>query len=113
MVVETCLVDMHMKCESLDITRRLFEGMHKKSIVCWNVVIVGLGSNGHGVEDVRLFYQMVREGELMDDLTFLAVLSDFTHGGLVEEGLDIFDKNRSEFRIEPKMEHYGCLAREG
>lgn len=109
-VVETSLVDMYMKCASLDLARRLFEGMRKRSVVSWNVMIVGLGANGHGVDAIGLFHQMEREGAQMDDLTLLAVLSACTHGGLVDEGLGIFGRMRNDFRIEPKVEHYGCIV---
>ncbi|KAG1365373.1 pentatricopeptide repeat-containing protein [Cocos nucifera] len=109
-VVQTALIDMYMKCGSLDLARRLFYSMRKRSVVTWNVMIVGLGANGYGGEAVELFYQMEKEGALMDDLTFLAVLTACAHAGLVTKGWEIFERMRSDFRITPKAEHYGCLV---
>lgn len=109
-VVRTALIDMYMNCGSLDLARRLFDSMCERSVVTWNVMIVGLGANGYGGEAVDLFYQMEKEGALMDDLTFLAVLTACTHAGLVAKGWEIFERMRSDFRITPKAEHYGCLV---
>ncbi|URE10538.1 PPR repeat [Musa troglodytarum] len=109
-VVETALIDMYMKCGSLDLARLLFDEMPRKSVVTWSVMIVGLGMNGFGCEAVELFYQMERRGATMDDLTFLGVLTACTHARLVCEGREIFDRMRRDFRVEPKVEHYGCLV---
>ncbi|XP_020244368.1 pentatricopeptide repeat-containing protein At3g29230-like [Asparagus officinalis] len=109
-VVNTSLVDMYMKCGSLDLARRVFEGMRAKSVVSWNVMIVGLGTNGRGVEALELFYHMLKQGAPMDDLTFLGVLTACTHTGLVDEGFDIFHRMKNEFGSEPKIEHYGCIV---
>ncbi|CAL9055499.1 unnamed protein product [Musa banksii] len=109
-VVETALVDMYMKCGSLDLARLLFDEMPRRSVVTWSVMIVGLGMNGFGCEAVELFYQMERRGATMDDLTFLGVLTACTHARLVCEGREIFDRMRRDFRVEPKVEHYGCLV---
>ncbi|KAJ0984457.1 hypothetical protein J5N97_002813 [Dioscorea zingiberensis] len=109
-VVQTALVDMYMKCGRLDLARRLFESMTERSVASWNVMIVGLGNNGHGTEAVELFYLMEQEGVLMDDLTLLGVLTACTHAGLVDKGLSIFDRMMIGCRIAPKVEHYGCVV---
>ncbi|KAL6223949.1 hypothetical protein ACLB2K_002806 [Fragaria x ananassa] len=44
-----------------------------------------------------------------DDITFIGVLSACSHGGLVDEGRNLFDSMRKDYGIEPKLEHYGCL----
>ncbi|KAJ0960908.1 hypothetical protein J5N97_001206 [Dioscorea zingiberensis] len=84
--------------------------MTERSVASWNVMIVGLGNNGHGTEAVELFYLMEREGVLMDDLTLLGVLTACTHAGLVDKGLSIFDRMMIDCRIAPKVEHYGCVV---
>ncbi|PKA62199.1 Pentatricopeptide repeat-containing protein [Apostasia shenzhenica] len=109
-VVQTALIDMYMKCGNLEEGRRLFEEMNGKSVVSWNVMIVGLGTNGCEAEALDLFYRVEREGAKLDDLTFLGALTACTHGGLISEGIQIFDRMRSDFNIQPKPEHYGCLV---
>lgn len=109
-VVQTALIDMYMKCGSLDLASDVFDSMCERSVVTWNVMIVGLGSNGCGRLALEIFHKMERERAPMDDLTFLGVLTACTHTGLVSEGLEIFERMKSEFGIEPKVEHYGALV---
>ncbi|XP_072998582.1 pentatricopeptide repeat-containing protein At2g20540-like [Typha latifolia] len=108
-VVQTALIDMYMKCGSSDLAMKLFDSTPERSTITWNVMIVGLGTNGYGYLAIKLFYQMEREGILMDDLTFLGILTACTHAGLVSEGLLIFEGMKNDFGIEPKVEHYGAL----
>lgn len=109
-VILTALIDMYMKCGSLEVARRLFEKMHGRSVVTWNVMIVGLGINGREIEAVEVYHRMEREGAFMDDLTFLGVLTACSHGGLISEAMRIFSRMKNDFKTEPKVEHYGCLV---
>ncbi|XP_058072903.1 pentatricopeptide repeat-containing protein At3g29230-like [Magnolia sinica] len=109
-VAQTALIDMYMKCGSLDHARRLFENMPERNVISSNVMIVGLGNNGFGEEALELFCQMERAGAPMDDLTFLGALTACSHAGLVSEGLRIFDRMRNAYKIQPKVEHYGCFV---
>ncbi|XP_077243444.1 pentatricopeptide repeat-containing protein At1g08070, chloroplastic-like [Tasmannia lanceolata] len=109
-VVQTALVDMYMKCGSLDYARGIFESMPERNTISWNVMIVGLGINGCGKAALVLFSQMEREGIFMDDVTFLGVLIACTHAGLESDGLRIFERMGTSYGMEPKVEHYGCLV---
>ncbi|OVA13162.1 Pentatricopeptide repeat [Macleaya cordata] len=109
-VVQTALVDMFMKCGSLNEARRTFNNMLERSVISWNVMIVGLGINGYGEEALAIFAQMERQGVFMDDLTLLSVLSACNHAGLVTEGLHIFKRMTDAYGVEPKVEHYSCLV---
>ncbi|XP_057963656.1 pentatricopeptide repeat-containing protein ELI1, chloroplastic-like isoform X2 [Malania oleifera] len=109
-VVETTLVDMYMKCGSLDEACKTFNNMSERNIISWNVMIFGLGINGFGKEALEYLAQMEMEGVSMDDLIFLGVLTACSHAGLVTEGLHVFDRMRRVYGIEPKVEHYGCLV---
>ncbi|KAI9176880.1 hypothetical protein LWI28_016353 [Acer negundo] len=109
-LVQTALMDMYMKCGSLDEGRRIFYSMPKKTVVSYNVMIVGLGINGFGEEALECFAQMEREGIPKDDLIFLGVLTACSHAGLVTEGFHIFERMKKDYRVEPKVEHYNCLV---
>ncbi|CAM0884318.1 unnamed protein product [Alopecurus aequalis] len=109
-VVKTALIDMYMKCGRLDLAMLIFESMPDKSVVTWNVMIVGLGTHSRGRDAVKLFYQMESEGAPMDDLSVLAALTACTHAGLISEGLGIFHRMRKDLGIDPKVEHYGALV---
>jgi pentatricopeptide repeat protein len=109
-VVQTALIDMYMKCGRLDLAMSIFESMDEKTVVTWNVMIVGLGTHSYGLDAVQLFHRMEAEGAPMDDLSILAVLTACTHAGMVSEGLEIFHRMKKDFRINPKVEHYGALV---
>ncbi|PNT73445.1 pentatricopeptide repeat-containing protein At3g29230 [Brachypodium distachyon] len=109
-VVQTALIDMYMKCGRLDLGKLIFESMPDKSVVTWNVMIIGLGTHSCGLHAVKLFYQMEAEGAPIDDLSVLAVLTACTHAGLISEGLGIFHRMRKDFGMDPKVEHYGALV---
>lgn len=107
-VVQTALVDMYMKCGRTDEACTIFSSMTETNVVTWNVMIAGLGMNGFGREALDCFAQMETKGIPMDDLIFVSVLTACSHAGLVTEGLNIF-YGMATHRIEPKLEHYGCL----
>jgi pentatricopeptide repeat protein len=109
-VVQTALIDMYMKCGRLDLAMLIFESMAERSVVTWNVMIVGLGTHGYGLDAVMLFHRMEAERVAVDDLSLLAILTACTHAGLVSEGLEIFHRMKKDFGIDPKIEHYGALV---
>jgi pentatricopeptide repeat protein len=109
-VVQTALIDMYMKCGRLDLAMSIFDNMDEKTVVTWNVIIVGLGTHSYGLDAVQLFHRMEAGGAPMDDLSILAVLTACTRVGMVSEGLEIFHRMKKDFRINPKVEHYGALV---
>ncbi|KAL5222221.1 hypothetical protein ABZP36_026934 [Zizania latifolia] len=108
-VVQTALIDMYMKCGRLDLAKSIFESMPEKSVITWNVMILGLGTHGYGLDAIKLFNQMETERVPMDDLSVLAILTCCTHAGLVSEGLGIFYRMGKDLGLDPKVEHYGAM----
>ena len=45
---------------------------------------------------INSFHKMLRQG--------------IKHAGLVDEGLEYFDRMSGEFGVNPKVEHYGCVV---
>ncbi|CAK9161363.1 unnamed protein product [Ilex paraguariensis] len=107
-VAKTALVDMYMKCGSINEACTMFNSMIERNVVTWNVMIAGLGINGLEKAALEYFALMEMRGIRMDDLIFVSVLTACSHAGFVAEGLNIFDRMRTH-GIEPKLEHYGCL----
>lgn len=108
--VQTALVDMYMKCGSIDEARRMFNSMKRKNTVSYNVMIAGLGMNGFGEEALECYTRMERENIPKDDLIFLSVLTACSHSGLVGEGIQIFEGMKRDSIPEPKLEHFGCFV---
>ncbi|XP_056158252.1 pentatricopeptide repeat-containing protein At2g20540-like isoform X2 [Syzygium oleosum] len=110
-VVQAALLDMYMKCGSVNEASRAFYSMSERNAICYSVMIFGYGTNGHGKKALELFRQMVWERNVwIDDMLFLAVLTACSHAGFVYEGLCIFEQMKGAYGIEPKLEHYSCLV---
>ncbi|MED6180003.1 hypothetical protein PIB30_006120 [Stylosanthes scabra] len=109
-LLSTCLLTMYAKCGAMDLARDVFNEMPVKSVVSWNSMIMAYGLHGSGDKALELFLEMEKSGTLPNDGTFISVLSACTHAGMVMEGWWYFDLMRRVYRIEPKVEHYGCMV---
>lgn len=111
-VVETSLIDMYAKCGSLEKGMCVFRKMAEKNRFSYSVMISGLAMHGRGIEALRVFSEMLEEkwAAPPDDIVYVGVLNACSHAGLVEEGLEYFNKMRFEHKIEPTIQHYGCMV---
>lgn len=108
-VLGTALIDMYSKCGCLNKAADIFDIMRRKDVKLWTAMISCYGFHGQAKKAVMLFYRMEDEGFMPNEVTFLAVLSACSHGGLVLEGIDCFVKMVQEYGFPPKIEHYGCM----
>ncbi|XP_044503043.1 pentatricopeptide repeat-containing protein At3g29230-like [Mangifera indica] len=109
-LLSTALLTMYAKCGAMDLARNVFNEMPEKSVVSWNSMIMGYGIHGEGDKALEMFMEMEKRGPTPNDATFVCVLSACTHGGLVLEGWWCFDLMQRVYKIEPKVEHYGCMV---
>lgn len=108
-ILETSLVDMYMKCGSIEKALALFNRMNLKNRHSYTVIISGLAIHGHGREALGHFSEMLEQGIEPDDAVYVSVLSACRHAGLVQEGLELFNKMQLEHQIQPTIQHYGCI----
>ncbi|XP_068649961.1 pentatricopeptide repeat-containing protein At5g08510 [Aristolochia californica] len=109
--VSNALLEMYAKCGRIDQAREVFEVLGRRRNACsWNSMIMGLAVHGRWREALDLFHEMLVEGVIPDDITFVAVLLACTHGGMVDEGWRLFDSMEKDFLITPKLQHYGCMV---
>eukprot|EP00253_Pinus_taeda_P021230 PITA_21230 len=101
---------MYAKCGSIEIAQQLFDGMSKRDLISWNAIIGGYGMHGHGDEALELFSQMQQTGVKLDHITFIGILTAYSHSGLVHEGRQCFDCMSREYCITPRLEHYACMV---
>ncbi|XP_058086024.1 putative pentatricopeptide repeat-containing protein At5g37570 [Magnolia sinica] len=106
----TALLTMYAKCGDMDSAREIFEKMPERSVVSWNSMIMGYAMHGHGEKALEVFLEMEKRGLMPNDVTFICVLCACAHGGMVLEGWWYFDLMRRVYKIEPKVEHYGCMV---
>ncbi|XP_052204673.1 LOW QUALITY PROTEIN: pentatricopeptide repeat-containing protein ELI1, chloroplastic-like [Diospyros lotus] len=106
----TALVDMYSKCGALEDAHLVFDMIKDKDVVAWNSMIVGYAMHGFTQDALRLFHNMCRTGLQPTDITFIGILSACAHAGSVSEGWRFFHLMKEEHRIQPKIEHYGCMV---
>ncbi|XP_011624645.1 pentatricopeptide repeat-containing protein At2g29760, chloroplastic-like [Amborella trichopoda] len=109
-LLSTALVDMYAKCGELEKAQLLFDGIQKKSLISWNVMIMGLAIHGRVKDCLETFAKMERDGFKPDSVTFVGVLSGCAHAGWLEGGRDYFHRMSEIYGISPKLEHYACMV---
>ncbi|KAG9451202.1 hypothetical protein H6P81_011167 [Aristolochia fimbriata] len=106
----TSLVDMYSKCGAVGDAHRVFETMVEKDVMAWSGMIGGFAIHGFGREALQVFAEMKKRKVRPTAVTFTSVLSACSHSGLVEEGRRNFNSMQSDYKIEPQIEHYGCMV---
>ncbi|CAN4119150.1 unnamed protein product [Withania somnifera] len=108
--VNNSLIDVYCRCGCVELACQLFDRMMQRSLISWNSIIVGLAVNGHAADALQYFDLMQNEGFQPDAVTFTGVLTACSHAGLVEKGLKYFKALKKVHRINPRIEHYGCVV---
>ncbi|KAL8529078.1 hypothetical protein ACS0TY_006515 [Phlomoides rotata] len=106
----TALLNMYAKSGHLDEAFHIFNSIREKNLLSWTVMISCLANQGYGDEAFSLFTKMEEVGLRPDSVSFSAILSACSHGGLLDKGEELFKKMVNIYKIVPTMEHYGCLV---
>lgn len=111
------VLEMYINCGSMVDARRVFDHMPDRNLVSWNLMINGYAINGLGDDGLAMFEQMRKLGLQPDEHTFLAVLDACATADAIDEGFLHFESMKTEYGIEPGIEHYlgllGVLAKCG
>ncbi|KAH7567856.1 hypothetical protein ACOSQ2_010253 [Xanthoceras sorbifolium] len=108
-ITVTSLIDMYSKCGEIEDGLALFNHMPERDVVSWSGIIVGCGQNGRAKEAMTFFQEMIQSGLKPNEVTFLGVLSACRHAGWVEEAWSMLKSMKSEYGMEPHLEHYYCV----
>lgn len=103
------LVDMYVKCGSLEDASVMFDRLPKQSIGTWTALIAGYAQHNDYPSVLKSFKQMQKEGLRPNTVTFASLLSACSHMGLVYEGCHYFNSAREEYAILQTHEHYNCM----
>ncbi|XP_073124455.1 pentatricopeptide repeat-containing protein At4g16470 [Henckelia pumila] len=109
-VVCTSLMDMYFKCSSSYDASLVFDKCLERNVITWTALISGYGFNGRVVDVLGSFHQMINEGFRPNEITFLAVLSACSHGGLVNEGREYFSSMIRDYGVKPRGRHYAAIV---
>ncbi|KAG6392395.1 hypothetical protein SASPL_146612 [Salvia splendens] len=108
-VLMGALLDMYAKCGAVTEAAAVFNQLSRRDLVSWTSMIAAYGSHGQAPEALRLFDEMLQARVRPDRVTFLALMSGCSHGGLVDEGLRIFSLMEHDYGIRPTTAEYSCL----
>lgn len=106
----TALISMYGKTGCMDSAFEVFNGMSDKKVCTWNALMSSLACNGREKETLSMFEKMRVEGFHPNEITFVALLTACARAGLVELGLKWYQAMLPDFRVIPRMEHYGCVV---
>ncbi|CAM6098036.1 unnamed protein product [Calypogeia fissa] len=87
--VGTALLKMYFECGCIMEARHVFEGIEKRDLITWNVMIGGLAQHGCGHEAYQLFCQMRREGFKPDAFTYGSILNASASAGALDWVMEV------------------------
>ncbi|XP_020109972.1 pentatricopeptide repeat-containing protein At3g20730 [Ananas comosus] len=73
-IVQSALMDMHLKCGSFEDALCLFRRIERRDVISWNSLIGGCVLRGVVDNSFELFSSMLRDGLLPDHFTFGTIL---------------------------------------
>ncbi|KAI5062622.1 hypothetical protein GOP47_0023161 [Adiantum capillus-veneris] len=88
-VTGNTLVDMYAKCDSLVSAQGVFDKLLSRDLVAWNALVTGYAEHGEGTNAIDLFEQMLVEGVIPNEVTFLGILKACSTAGSLEKGQEI------------------------
>ncbi|KAJ7518193.1 hypothetical protein O6H91_21G058700 [Diphasiastrum complanatum] len=94
------LLDMYVKCGSIDEAYQLFGKLVKRDVVTWNTMIAGCAQYGQGQLALHLYEKMQKEGIVPNRVTFVSILKVCGILGVLDLGKVIHSqimKNGLEF----------------
>ncbi|GAB4826161.1 hypothetical protein Ancab_009028 [Ancistrocladus abbreviatus] len=107
--IGAAIVDMYAKCGSIKLAEMVNSRIWKPNLVSQNAMLSAYATHGLGQEGIAHFDEMLRDGYVPDEVTFLSVLSSCVHAGEVEMGLEIFDL-MDNFNVVPSLKHYTSMV---
>ncbi|CAL5031011.1 unnamed protein product [Urochloa decumbens] len=108
--LRTALVDLYTKSGRMDRAFDLFRGLRRRDLVSYSAMIVGCGMHGKLSEAVGLFKEMSDAKIDPNAVTFVGLLSAYSHAGLMEEARACFASMSTKYRINPSVEHYTIIV---
>eukprot|EP01018_Ginkgo_biloba_P030322 Gb_23083 [translate_table: standard] len=87
--VESALVDMYIKCSTVEFARQVFDKVSKSCVVSWNAMIAGYAQNGYANEALKLFRQMPTASLTPSTSTIVSILPACAHLAILQQGKEI------------------------
>ncbi|KAK9052089.1 hypothetical protein SSX86_028717 [Deinandra increscens subsp. villosa] len=109
-IVGTAILDMYSSYGDIMTSKKAFHQIINKNVISFSAMIAACGMNGLPHDALCLLTEMETCGIQPNSITLLSVLSACSHGGLINEGLSLFQKLIKSQEVKPSLEHYSCLV---
>ncbi|XP_051152952.1 pentatricopeptide repeat-containing protein At1g08070, chloroplastic isoform X2 [Andrographis paniculata] len=96
--IVNAMIDMYAKCGDLDTARSLFDGLRKKDLISWNVMIGGYSRASKYKEALEIFRLMQMNSVEPSKVTFLNMIPACAHSGALDLGKWIHKFVEKNFR---------------
>ncbi|CAM8991809.1 unnamed protein product [Rhodiola kirilowii] len=111
LIVRTSLINGYGKCGLVSDAREVFDELLLcMNVVGWNAMMAGYAQQGDSMLVLSLLRLMNGRGLFPDEYSFLAVLTSLVNAGLVDETEKWLKKMKTEYGVEPTIEHFACLV---
>ncbi|KAK8295708.1 hypothetical protein V6Z12_D05G078400 [Gossypium hirsutum] len=107
--VANSLLDFYTTCGEIDTARKLFDQIQHKDVASWNTMILGYGMLGELNLAISFFEALKEAGIEYDSVSYIAILSACSHGGLLDEGRKYFEAMKAQ-KFKPTEMHYACMV---
>ena len=101
---------MYAKSGNINQARQVFDKMLQRDVISWSTMIVGLANHGKAPEAIKLFQDMQKTTIKPNKITFVGFLSACAHSGFLEIRLKYFNSMKTDYNLNPGIQHYGCLV---
>lgn len=106
----TALIDMFSRCGDPESAMSIFDSLSNRDVSAWTAAIRAMAMAGNAKRAIELFNEMIEQGLKPDGVVFVGVLTACSHGGLVQQGKEIFDSMEKLHGVSPQDVHYGCMV---
>lgn len=102
MFIGTSLVDVYMKCGSLNSSQRMFDSMEKRNVLTWNALISGYVQAAQLEKALELVRKMEDKGFKPNLSTWNALISGYSTQGLSKQAMILIRRIKSD-GIKPNV----------
>eukprot|EP01018_Ginkgo_biloba_P001708 Gb_40749 [translate_table: standard] len=102
--LESALVGMYAKCESMENARKVFDNMNHRDVVSWNAMIAGYAQNGRIDEAHKLFQNMPKRNVV----SWNVMIAGYTQNGHGEKALELF-KQMQRVGLKPNLKTFASV----
>ncbi|KAI5061704.1 hypothetical protein GOP47_0024209 [Adiantum capillus-veneris] len=109
LAVGSSLMDMYVKCGSLNEACKVFRGLQNPDAVMWGTLVGGFAAQGNWKSAWQCLEEMRQHDVKPGDAVLTSILTACGNTGLVDGGNHYFEKMK-DYGVSPSIEHLACMV---